>query len=328
LAPLAFLFACSGEMSAAPTSSTGAPSADLAVPPPGVADRGDDPAVVAIDVGGQAFCSGALIAPDVVLTARRCVTTTTSQNPCPAGWPQIAGKTASALAPQSIRILVGEEATTAQERARGRDVVAPSGDVACGADIALVLLDGSIDDVLPLAVRATGAAKGDRVRTVGFARLGSGAALEKLVRDHLPVLDATAAQLRIGEDCERGAGGPALDESTGEIVGVASHQGGSTCAGAGALDAYARADASLSVIGEALAKSGSIVGSTRGKKKTKKGPIDLGANCIRGADCAAGVCVTDRLQQYCSRTCGLHDRCPTRFRCQQSSGGVGVCVEH
>ncbi|MDB4997114.1 MAG: hypothetical protein JWM74_4546, partial [Myxococcaceae bacterium] len=40
---------------------------------PGVPDRGRDPAVVAIDVGGEGLCTGTLIAPNVVLTARHCV---------------------------------------------------------------------------------------------------------------------------------------------------------------------------------------------------------------------------------------------------------------
>jgi hypothetical protein len=324
LVALGVVFACSGEIGAPPASSTVVPSADLAVPPIGIADRGDDPAVVAIDVGGQGFCSGTLVAPDVVLTARRCVAKASSQAPCAGGWPE----SASSLAPPSIRILVGDGMAALQERARGREVVVPSGDAVCGADIALVLLDTSIDEVLPLAVRATGAAKGDRLRTVDFPRFGSAAALDELVRDHVPVLDTTATELGIGEGCARAAGGPAIDESTGEIVGVASHGGASGCAGVGARHVYERTDATLPVIGEALAKSSAPVGPTTGKKKTKKGPIDVGANCVRAGDCAAGVCVTEGLQEYCSRTCDPNDRCPTHFRCQKTPAGAAVCVQH
>src|SRR5436190_21433416 len=61
------------------TSATPERSPDAGTPPPtadrveiikGVPDRGRDPSVVAIDIGGEGFCSGALVSPRLVLTAR------------------------------------------------------------------------------------------------------------------------------------------------------------------------------------------------------------------------------------------------------------------
>src|SRR5215472_17834173 len=49
----------------------------------GIPDKGRDPAVVAIDLDGEGTCSGTLIAPDVVLTARHCVDRTLSGARCP-----------------------------------------------------------------------------------------------------------------------------------------------------------------------------------------------------------------------------------------------------
>ncbi len=318
---LAFIFvvACSGEVRPV-ASSTQPPSADVAVPPPGVPDRGNDPAVVALDVAGQSPCSGALVAPDIVLTARHCVALVAPDAQCPAARAQIVGE----REPSSVRVLVGDELAIAEERARGRVVVAPPGDVLCGADIALVLLDTTIDDIRPLSVRATGAAKGDHLRTVAFGRLAGAMQLQKLVSDHVPVLDATAAELEIAEACGRGAGGPAIDETTGEIVGVASRSVGSSCDGAGSPDAYTRADAFFSIIAQALAQA-SVVGAASGQKKAKTGPIDLGAGCGRAGDCAAGVCIEEPAQQYCSRTCDPQDRCPAHFRCKKTTQGAWVC---
>ena len=50
-----------------------APYADVAFPLRGVPDPGADPAVVLLDLDGAGQCSGALLASDVVLTARRCL---------------------------------------------------------------------------------------------------------------------------------------------------------------------------------------------------------------------------------------------------------------
>jgi hypothetical protein len=233
----------------------------------------------------------------------------------------------TALAPQSLHILVGDKVTSTEDRALGREIMTPPGDALCGADIALVFLDTPIDEVQPLSVRATGAARGDHLRTVGFSRLGGKRAADKLVRDHLPVLDVAATELEIGEACDTHAGGPALDEATAEIVGVAS-RASSRCAGADARQVYTRTDAFASFIGEALAVHGGAggaaavaSGSPKRNERTRKGPVDVGASCLRADDCAAGICVTQGPREYCSRACDAHDRCPAHFRCKKAGGG-------
>jgi hypothetical protein len=150
--------------------------------------------------------------------------------------------------------------------------------------------------------------------------------VDRLVRDHVPVLGTTSAELLVAEaPCdEDGCGGPALNEASGEIVGIASRSVGS---GSGSRNAYTRADAFLDLIQMALAGSSSIAASGTGLKKATKGPHDMGANCVRGTDCASGACVTLGGQRYCSRSCGSHDACPAHFRCEASKEGERVCIE-
>jgi len=319
----ALVFACGGEAPPLPGVVEGAPSVDQAEPVVGAPDHGDDPAVVLLEVSGQGLCTGAIIASDVVITARHCVSRLAEPVGCPATSAQIGGS----LPPQSVRVLVGDDVSSAVERARGRGLVVPATDALCGADIALLLLDTPIDDVQALSVRPTGAANGDHVRSVGFGpppRAGGPAT--KRVRDHVSVRGTTAAELLVGEGpCEdSGCGGPALDESSGEIVGVASR---TTPGAVAATNAYTRADAFLALVERALAASTAATAKRSGVLKAKKGSPDLGAYCARGADCAAGACVTVVGQRYCTRSCGSHDACPAHFRCEPSEQGEAVCIE-
>jgi hypothetical protein len=315
------LAGCSGEAASSPLAAS-APRIDQVEPVLGVPDRGDHPAVVAIDLAGETFCTGALVAPDVVLTARHCVSIAADAQ-CPASSTQTLGL----RRPDSLQVRVGDDSTTAEERARGRDILAPPVDEICGADVAILMLDRPIDDIQPLAIRATGAAQGDHVRTVGFfdAPAARGVPATKLLRDHVSVLDTTKTELRVAEGACRGGGGPALDESTGEIVGVVSR------ADPGGDNVYTRVDGFLPLIAQALEQSGAS--SAGGKRKSKKGPPDIGANCSRGSECAAGACVTDGTKKYCSRRCSAHDHCPARFRCERCDAGqrrrsVWACVEN
>jgi Trypsin len=312
---LVFISGCSGsssELSAGPV----APSADIDVPVVGVADLGSDPAVVAIDWGGPVACAGALVASDVVLTARHCVSYAEPEAACtPAGRPPPPLRQAGSM---GVRVTDGGDFFA--PRVLARNIVVPPVANACGADIAFLELEDPIDAVRALVVNAQGVAIGGHVRSVGFAPQGALAAgFEKRVRDHVLVVDTTATEALLSEAlCTSGCGGPAIDEATGEIVGVVSHGGPDG-------DVATRADAFLVFIEAELARAGPDRPSV-GAAKEKKGAIDMGANCILGSDCAAGVCVTDAARRYCSRSCSPHDHCPAHYRCEASAQGSPVCV--
>ncbi len=296
----------------------------------GVPARGRDPGVVALAIGSTELCSGALVSPRLVLTARHCVARTSTRVACPPDGVQILGE----RSPSSIAVLAGEDVDSARTVARGAAIVAPSGLTLCDADIALVVLDEEVTLVKPLPIRARGPARGDHVRAVGFGRSGDdGDAGRKLVREHVRVLSVTPSEFLVGEaTCQGDSGGPALDEETGEIVGVVS-RGGPDCEGPDAHNVYTRVDAWAWLVEEAFARAAEIeageadAGVRPVKRGTKqKPPSDLGGPCEQASDCGAGVCITDGDRQYCSRACGTGDRCPTRYHCEPVEPSGSACI--
>lgn len=205
----------------------------------GVADRDRDPAVVAIDIAGEGLCTGSLIAPRVVLTARHCVSATTESVSCPALGPQIRRDREAA----SLTILVGDDVRTGRRIARGEALVVPDGDVLCDADVAFIRLDRDV--ALPaLPVGRAPVSAGQLVRLVGYGKTGNdGGAGRKLRRSHVPISSAAGAEFVTGEGtCNGDSGGPAIDEASGAIVGVVS-RGGPGCEGPGTHNIFARVGA-------------------------------------------------------------------------------------
>jgi secreted trypsin-like serine protease len=303
----------------------------------GVPNRGRDPGVIAINIANEALCSGTLISPRLVLTARHCVSNTAESLACPATSAQVfSDRRASDLS-----ILVGDDISSAKTVARGQSLLTPGGATLCDNDIAIIVLDTDVDLVKPVPVGTHGPAKGTRVRSVGFGKSGDDdPAGKKLLREHVPVLAVTAAEFEVGEStCNGDSGGPALDEDTGEILGVVS-RGGPTCEGGDVRNIYTRVDAFSWLIDQAFAKvtGGSDEPADAGassakppKRGTKsKPPSDVGSACQTAKDCAAGICMEESDgTQYCSRPCGSGDRCPAHFHCTAVDGlpsGTSACA--
>ncbi len=207
------------------------------------------------------LCSGALVAPNLVLTARHCVSRSITSTPsCDAhGRSHNGAHLADDADPALIGVYVGEHVRVERDlpRAHGVKTLHPTGQVLCDADVAFLVLDRPLQGVAILPMRLhSPVASGESVRPVGF---GGGAAAtigDRARREGSTVLAIgpssnadTGAVLGPREfevdraTCRGDSGGPALDTQTGEIVGVVSRGGSCNAAGNHVytrVDAYAR----------------------------------------------------------------------------------------
>jgi V8-like Glu-specific endopeptidase len=213
-------------------------------------DQDDDdqalPGVVALRVGAGGkyeLCSAAVLAPNLILTARHCVTKNlTTSVSCDeegrsANGPHVAGD----QEPGNIAVYLGASPTFTQKPAAlAKAVLAPQGKYLCDADIALVVLDRPLQNVQPLPVRlGTPARAGETIRSVGYGQndleIPIGTRFRKTGVSVLAQGKAVSAsktplgahEFEVGRSiCQGDSGGPAIAEGSGAIIGVVSRGGG------------------------------------------------------------------------------------------------------
>jgi len=234
---LVCLVACSGEIASQPELES-----DEIVG--GSADHGH-PAVVAIRIGGSALCTGSLVAPDVVLTARHCVSETAENIQCDRPGVQVRGD----RDPRTMLIYAGESAN-GKAIARGRALVVPGSHRLCGADAAAIVLDRNVTGIPPLRISSP-PSPGAKVTAVGYGRQGPyGEAGWKMKRT-IRILDVEKTELEVGEGtCPGDSGGPLLD-SNGAIVGIVS-RGRMPCDRSSTTNIYSRADVHRDLVEKAV----------------------------------------------------------------------------
>jgi hypothetical protein len=249
LGPVALLVA-SVSCGATPTSSSSESLRSTAEPIYGgeIDDDGaQSGAVVAVEIlaGSTVLCSGSLVAPNVVLTARHCVSTvlsesiTCDESGASGGVAQLGADVDAA----TIEVFTGSAPNLeGAPAAHGAAIFHTTSDVLCNGDLALVVLDTPITDVIPLAVRLSSSmTKGEAIRAVGYGENDRGApAGTRFRKDGIDVLavgeTVSASMTPLGTNefevglsiCQGDSGGAAISETTGALVGVVSRGGSCT----------------------------------------------------------------------------------------------------
>lgn len=302
-----------------------------------------DPNVVGIyatNLGG--ICTGSLLTPNMVLTARHCVSqinnnqgavecSVTKFYPPPA--PSNFLVTFEPVLPMSPS---GFEAV--QEV-----IAAPSDDAFCGNDQAILILKENVDPKIakPLVPRVdVKLVAGEKYSAIGYGATndtGAGAGTKRR-RDDLEIQcvaedcpsDFTRPTEWMGNAgvCQGDSGGPAID-AQGRVIGVTS-RGGFGCTNPiyGYVEPWAQWIKDSATHAAELGKY-EVPSWVNGWPTDPAYSMPIGDSCDTKdpSTCQSGRCIYDGYSKYCTRLCNDNAPCPAGWFCNKDSAGDGVCFQ-
>ena len=300
---------------------------------------GGDPAVVWIyNSSSGGLCSGTLIEPRVVLTAKHCVQEPGADGPVPAtsivvGTGDRSGA-GTVLRAQTIYTTPGPWFEGGAGGLSGELV---------GVDVAAVVLRSGVTDIEPIPIRLTPPADlvGDTFTACGFGQTPSGGAGRKFTVEGrvLSVTNAAGyedALLYVGPvTCQGDSGGPMITADR-EVAGVVSFGAGGCGSGYGAYNAiYPFID---DVIQPAIEEGGGCVNdgaeSCDGRDNDCNGEVDetctpLGEPCASDDECVGNTCRATVAGMRCTAPCDARRPdlgCEEGLFCASNDGCSGYCV--
>lgn len=234
----------------------------------------------------QSLCSATLVAPNLILTARHCVSIADANAMCSKDGTPVSGAMLHGdRAPGELAVFLGrggaapDSTTDAHADAHGARIVTDGATTICNHDVAFVVLDRTLDAPYA-ALRLGPPASGEAVTAVGWG-ITAGGALPATRQERASITivgdgpmafpdNATygvgSAELLAGESACAGDSGSPLLAPSGAIVGVASRAGNgtardpnnaaSTCEGTAVHAVYTHLETLSALVDAAFAAAG------------------------------------------------------------------------
>jgi hypothetical protein len=289
--------------------------------------------------GGASICTGSLIAPNVVLTARHCVSdpaalaqgVTCMED----GYPDVYGPSNFYV---TTKATMGYMVSAYHRTAK---VIVPDGGKnICGNDVAILILRDPIDaeEAVPLVPAIDDdLAVGEQYTAIGYgvtsdtSGQGSGTRRRREGLEVVCIGDECTGWTSVQTSewqgnagvCQGDSGGPAID-SAGRVVGVVS-RGLAGCSD----PVYARISSWKDWIVEVTAEAAEdgeypAPGWVTGSPTDPKFQLPTGDVCADKSECESGLCWVPGRDEpgYCTRECMLDDLapCPEGWSCEEESG--------
>jgi len=293
------------------------------------------------DAGTQFYeCSGALVAPNLVLTARHCVSQTSDIGfTCDSnGVGSSGGDIGPDFDPMTLEVYMGltRPPAFASPDAYGTQVFHDTATNLCNHDLALIALDVALEvpssEIAALRLEPP-PSNGELITAVGWGVSTTSMMPEtRQQRTDISILevgpytdsqgnDVAPNEFDDGESiCEGDSGSPALD-SNNAVIGVASRGGNNMPPEAGNLAASCVGSQTINYYSSVSAFSAVILDAFKVMAETPKlsGGGSLGATCSTSIECLSGVCVGTAGNGYCSEGCASSP-CAAGYTCGMVSG--------